>query len=469
MKMSEASRALVFVLVGCSPGAEVMAPQDDADTGTESLESTGVVPSDAETTSTGNASDGAGGDDETSGGSAPAECGNGVVEDGEVCDDDTVACRDDCQRSCTLALDVGGDAGRYQGLAIDEDGRLHVAGTDLTGQKEATFVGTLTDDLVEDTRQVLDADTGALARGLIHHEDGALSLLRLRADETAPNNVALGLVRYEGDEVLWDTEIKDAVLQGFGLTDPSAAALPGGGAVVATSFAAEDGGRKILLGRYDANGNVSQSVLEPMVDGVAGDHGSRVVAGPDGAVTVAGARRSVLGGPGIFDPLVVHVGPNDEPMWTWSEWTESTNLQLSVRGSARDGAGRVAFSFNLDHGVPAAAHAWFVVFESDGKVAWQLDTDDIDDEARETAKLVFDAADRLISVGYGRPPGEIASVRVTGFDGEGTIVCDEPLVGTAINVGDVVLDANGDIVAAGYTTDDNVQSFVAAMRIRGMQ
>jgi len=465
-------------LAGCSPATEATLPEDGAETGVSEPSETGLDDESStgavEEESTGSDDDGVDeSGDESSSGGEPAVCGNGIVEDGEGCDDNSAGCRSDCQRPCSLALEVHGDADRYDAVTFGDDGVARVVGTSSLSEDSNVFVTMLDDDLLEGRRQIVD-QTGAfeLARSLMLHDGDQFSVLRLREDADAPADVAIDLIRQSGSDVLWTAEISDSVTPNFFWGEADAAPLADGGVAVTSTFLPEEGGRQIWVGRYAPDGTRSEVILDAMAEGLPNDRGHLVVAGPDGTLTIAGTRASTLGGFGVRDPLVTQIGPDDSQAWSWSEWTGATNLTLDPRGAAMDGAGRIAFSFNLDHDSPPAAHAWIVVFEPDGKVAWQLDTDDIDEDAREAGALVFDAADRLISVGYARSEAGGFSnprVRISGFDPEGVVVCDEALNETVVNISDAALDPDGNILAVGFGVNEDFESYPAALRIHGFE
>ena len=463
-------------LVGCAPAPEAMLPDDGAETGTPTPADTGMQ----EESSTGSDGEDESGSSETgldetgdgsSTGSEPAECGNGIVEDGEGCDDDSAGCHSDCQRACTLALQVLGDgSGTYAAVAVDGSGVPQVAGTQVLeedGDADA-FIVSLDDALEEEQRRVFNTtESDELSRGITAHEGDELSVIRLR-EHFGLGGLGIDVTRVDGTSTLWTTYAGEQVGPTWAFFDAGATALPEGGVAVTSTYVGLEGVRNIWVGRFAADGSMSETVVEAISEPPR-ERGYEVTAGED-TLTIAGTRNSELGGLGVSDPLVVQIDGAGDVVWSWSEWTGATNLDLIPTGAATDGAGRTAVVFDQDHGTIPTHHALFMVFEPDGKVAWSLDTDDLDDDARHGGALAFDSTDRLFSFGGASSAAGGYSnrrPRVTAFDGEGQVLCDEALDEAGGDIEDAAFTPEGDIVAVGDWIDEGFDVHPAAFRIRG--
>lgn len=463
-------------LVGCSPATEATLPEDGGETGVEDPAETGLEDA-SSTGADGEASSGSddaaqdeSGDESSTG--EVAVCGNGIVEDGEGCDDDTAACRSDCQRPCTLALEVlRDDDAVYAGVALDEDGVAQVAGTELLEEDANSFVVALDDQLEEGERRVLQAtEAFEVAREITAHEGGELTIARVR-DDVGIGGLTIDVLRYDDAGLLWSLDGGSTVGPTWGYGDAGATALPDGGVAVTSTHLAPEGGRHVWVGRIAADGSLTEVILDAMAGDPPYDRGYELVAGPDGVITVAGTRASAMGGLGVSDPLVVRLDADNDEVWSWSVWTGATNLQLEPTGAAIDGAGRTAFIFDQDHNHIPTHHALIVVFEPDGKVAWTLDTDEIDDDARYGGALAYDASDRLFSFGNALSAAGGYSnrrPRITAFDGEGAILCDEALNEATGTIADAVFTPAGDVVAVGDWVED-FDFHPAAFEIRGFE
>ena len=464
-------------LVGCSPAAEATLPEDDAETGVEDPADTGLE-DESSTGADGGASSGSddsgqgeSGDESSTG--EPAVCGNGIVEDGEGCDEESAACRSDCQRPCTLALEVlRDDDAEYAAVALDENGIPQVAGTEIVEEDANSFVVALDGELEEGERRVLQAtESFEVARAIAAHEGGELTIARVR-DDVGAGGLTVDVLRYDDAGLLWSLDGGSAVGPTWGYGDAGATALPNGGVAVTSTHFAEEGGRHIWIGRVAPDGSLTETILDAMAGDPAFDRGYEVVAGPEGGLTVAGTRASAMGGIGVSDPLVVQLDADNNELWSWSTWTGATNLQLEPTGAAIDGSGRTAFIFDQNHGTIPTLHALIVVFEPDGKVAWSLDTDDLDEDARSGGALAYDESDRLFSFGNALSAAGGYSnrrPRITAFDGEGAVLCDEALNEATGGISDAAFAPDGDIIAVGDWVDEDFNFHPAAFEIRGFE
>jgi hypothetical protein len=455
-------RVLCLLALGCGPDDVGLASSDE-ETGTSSSTTATTTTTTTTTTSTSESTSESTSDASSSSSGGPAECGNGIVEDPEECDGED-SCRSDCLLPCRAIAVTHVDDDADDLLSLDDV----AAGPDGT----AIAVGTLGWQWGEVVTATIDADGELLALAFSESEERgvAISVAEDGSRFVLTDNVNAPHLRHydpEG-ELLWD----DTQLEATGAS--GMAVMPGGGVVI--SGAAQIGAYghyEVWAARYGASGHTwSASWADVASDVPWLPHGGPVAASPVGRIFVAGDQPSVSGLFGVYDPIVVAFGPEGgAPLWSWSEWLESSNLNMLARDIVVDAQGRVAALFFVAHGSVASSHFQLRVFDPDGKPVRAFDSADLDiDGGEQAGALVADADGRLIV--FSRRTSSQADedeglTLVLGFDDAGEIVCSETTEEDLGWVAGAALDDAGDILVAGsgFTTSSDSYGIVA--RIRG--
>ncbi|MEM6993267.1 MAG: hypothetical protein AAF721_22330 [Myxococcota bacterium] len=365
----------------------------------------------------------------SSSGGAPAVCGNGIVEGDEDCDDDSVGCRSDCRSACGLATThVGGDSEIFSDVALHPDGHLLAFGQMLSEDDAASTIRltslTAEGEVLDENDLPLGETSGTygisvLPDGSVYGIAGAdaggayFSMLVMHWD-------AAGTHRWN-EQAEWPFHWQ---------TRPSVALSANGTVTVVTDRPTDDTGRDLWVGEYDADGlSTSRTYDSSPEGGAVNDFGGLVNVGTDGTVTVGGLRTSPQGGPTVSDPFVARLGETaeDPAAWSWSEYLESSNLQLTAIDARAAGDGRTIWLFQQRHDFDTSAHYLLVALEPDGAVAWRLDSREIGEDARRGEAMVVDDAGRVFVIGRNYAPdggGQINAQRVTAWDRDGETLCD---------------------------------------------
>ena len=465
-------RWLPWLLVLACGGDVGVTPSDDGTTGEPDTSGppAGTVSSTTASTALTTAvedssSSDASGSSESSG--APAECGNGIVEDGEECDGE--GCRSDCLSPCRVDFVTQVDAGEGEQLFL-EDVAETPDGTVIAVGSLGWIGGDVVTARVDPDGVLLDLDvydhSGGtdLGVGVEVADDGS----RFVVVDTSDGPVVL---HYDaGGELVF------ADAQPEGLTGTGIAAMPDGGVVVSgTAELGMAGHREVWAARYDAAGHVwsatwATAPLEEPWNPTAG----HVAVSASGQIFVVAQQPSVSGDFGVYDPVVVAFGPDGgAPLWSWSEWLESTNLDLQPRDIVVDAQGRVAALYFVAHGSASNAHVQLRVFEPDGRPVRAFDSDALELEGGvQAGALVADADGRLIvfSRRVGTAAGEASGrTLVLGFDPDGEIVCNETPEESLGWIAGASLDHAGDILVVGTQFTDTSASYGTLARIRGFE
>jgi hypothetical protein len=401
--------------------------------------------------------------DESSSSGVPAECGNGIVEDPEECDD-AESCRSDCLLPCRAITVTHVDD--------DADGLLALDDVQPGPDGTAIAVGTLGWQWGEVVTATVDAEGELLALDLSGSDERgiAISVADDGSRFVLADSVTVAHVRhYDPDgELLWD----DTPLDASEVT--GMAAMPGGGVVVSgTAQLGEFGHYEVWAARYGSSGHVwSASWADVGPEVQWRPHGGPVAASSLGRIFVAGDQPSVSGLFGVYDPIVAAFGPEGgAPLWSWSEWLESSNLALLARDIVVDAQGRVAALFLVAHGSVASSHFQLRVFEPDGRPVRAFDSADLDiDGGEQAGALVADADGRLIvfALRTSSQAGEDSGLtHVLGFDDAGEIVCSETIEDDLGWVSAAALDDAGDILVSGNRFTTSTDSYGVVARVRG--